>query len=291
MFKQLALGPKKGGTVCIVGVPCVPAASLPPAIGACAERPSPGAYAGLKYQITILVERVVLADRSLSDTVSYGASPAREHDQAVIVCQRGSKIASTQAVPLNAGQAPCPLPALGRITARAGRALARTCAHYSAAGEPVGGERVALCASHQRSCADGASWSEPLSIISTLYKADGQGFREKTAKFVLRGLSGSVSTSNGIALASGKIDLAVIPRASANFHSSRAVVRASRRKGGFDSSWLIEHRMRVPMPMAQQMQPPHARARLQHGKCLRAALGRSHDTNTHDRATARLRRR
>ena len=150
MFKQLALGPKKGGTVCIVGVPCVPAASLPPAIGACAERPSPGAYTGLKYQITILVERVVLADRSLSDTVSYGASPAREHDQAVIVCQRGSKIASTQAVPLNAGQAPCPLPALGRITARAGRALARTCAHYSAAGEPVGGERVALCASHQR---------------------------------------------------------------------------------------------------------------------------------------------
>ena len=59
--------------------------------------------------------------------------------------------------------------------------------------------------------AGGASWDEPLSIISTLYKAEGQGFREKAAKFVLRGLNDSTSTSSGTALASGKIDLAVIP--------------------------------------------------------------------------------
>jgi hypothetical protein len=58
---------------------------------------------GLKYQITIVVERVVLAKRSLADEVSYGASPERDYGHAVIVCQRGSKIASTHAVPLDAG--------------------------------------------------------------------------------------------------------------------------------------------------------------------------------------------
>ena len=79
-------------------------------------------------------------------------------------------------------------------------------------------------------CAGGASWDEPLSIISTLYKTDGQGFREKAAKFVLRGLNDSTSTSSGTALASGKIDLAVIPYLPARlcvleFELARAQIR------------------------------------------------------------------
>jgi len=44
-------------------------------------------------------------------------------------------------------------------------------------------------------------------MISTLYKIEGKGFREKEAKFVLRGLS-SINT-HGTAIASGKINLAV----------------------------------------------------------------------------------
>ena len=57
--------------------------------------PKPG---GLKYQITILVDRVVIAER-----FDVGASPSKQHEQAIVVCQRGSKIATTQAVPLEVG--------------------------------------------------------------------------------------------------------------------------------------------------------------------------------------------
>ena len=53
---------------------------------------------GLKYQITILVDRVVLAENH--EVTQHMA--ARE---AKIVCQRGAKIAATQAATIDAGGA------------------------------------------------------------------------------------------------------------------------------------------------------------------------------------------
>ena len=102
-------------------------------------------------------------------------------------------------------------------------------------------------------CTGGASWDEPLSIISTLYKAEGQGFREKAAKFVLRGLNDSASTSSGTALASGKIDLAVIPYLPArlcvlDFARARAQIRLTPHKdvGADETSENLISSMLVP---------------------------------------------
>lgn len=61
---------------------------------------------------------------------------------------------------------------------------------------------------------DGADWAnEKLSMIATLYRIEGKGFREKIAKFVLRGVRTSPASNDnrngdGIPLASGSIDLA-----------------------------------------------------------------------------------
>jgi len=83
-------------------------------------------------------------------------------EQAVIVCQRGAKIAATSPVDV-----------------------------YATAN------------------AVNADWeNEKLSMISTFYRVEGKGFREKTAKFILRGIKTSAASDNGVALASGKLDLA-----------------------------------------------------------------------------------
>jgi hypothetical protein len=70
-----------------------------------------------------LVDRIVLAEPT-SDT----EHPAGIHEDVIVVCQRGSKVASTQPAVLDA---------------------------------------------------NGASWSESLDMISTMYKVQGHVFREK----------------------------------------------------------------------------------------------------------------
>jgi hypothetical protein len=57
----------------------------------------------------------------------------------------------------------------------------------------------------------GADWeNEKLSMISTFYRVQGKGFREKKAKFVLRSIRTSEDKRSdvGVALASGSMDLA-----------------------------------------------------------------------------------
>jgi len=61
---------------------------------------------GLKYQITIMVDRVVIDPEGAAtgpSKIQPQTSPSMQHTHAVIVCQRGAKIVTTQAVDFDAG--------------------------------------------------------------------------------------------------------------------------------------------------------------------------------------------